>query len=133
MLAIIGVFMLISLRAAYHIARIAAELRESDLPVRSPDGYTIPIETARRSEELDLAPAGTAERLEALLRRFGLPTQLPERPRKAYLDALRVDKKSLDSRIRYIALRRIGKAETVSLAPAQILPASWGRRQRSGG
>jgi 3-dehydroquinate synthase len=86
------------------------------------------VYAARRSEQLELAPAGTAERLEALLRRFGLPTELPVRPRKAYLGALRVDKKSRDSRIRYIALRRIGRAEAVELTPAEILPAGWARR-----
>ena len=77
---------------------------------------------ARRSEELGLARAGTADRLESLLLRFGLPTELPHRPRRAYLEALKVDKKSRDSRIRYIALRRIGRAEAVSLTPAEILP-----------
>jgi 3-dehydroquinate synthase len=86
------------------------------------------VYAARRSEQLELAPVGTAERLEALLRRFGLPTELPARPRKAYLGALRVDKKSRDSRIRYIALRRIGRAEAVELTPAEILPAGWERR-----
>jgi 3-dehydroquinate synthase len=86
------------------------------------------VYAARRSEQLELAPAGTTERLEALLRRFGLPTELPARPRKAYLAALRVDKKSRDSRIRYIALRRIGRAEIVELTPAEILPAGWARR-----
>jgi len=90
------------------------------------------VYAARRSEQLELAPAGTAERLEALLVRFGLPTQLPWFPRRAYLEALRVDKKSRDSRIRYIVLRRIGRAEVVELTPAQILPASWGRRRRPG-
>ena len=85
---------------------------------------------ARRSEELGLAPAGTAERLTALLRRFGLPVRLPQRPRRAYLEALKVDKKSRDSRIRYIVLRRIGQADAVDLTPAQILPAGWERRRR---
>jgi 3-dehydroquinate synthase len=86
------------------------------------------VYAARRSEQLELAPAGTAERLETLLQRFGLPTELPARPRKAYLEALRVDKKSRDSRIRYIALRRIGRAEAVELTPAEILPAGWAAR-----
>lgn len=83
---------------------------------------------ARRSEELGLAPSGTAERVEALLLRFGLPVELPRRPRGAYLEALKVDKKSRDSRIRYIVLRRIGRAEAVSLTPAQVLPAGAMRR-----
>ena len=85
---------------------------------------------ARLSEELDYAPAGTAERLEALVRRAGLPTELPDFPRKAYLDALRVDKKMRDSRIRYVVLRGIGRAETVPLTPAEILPPAGRRRAR---
>jgi 3-dehydroquinate synthase len=81
------------------------------------------VHAARLSEALALAPAGTAERLEALLRRFALPTELPAFERRAYLAALRVDKKSRDARIRYIALRGIGRACVVELTPAQILPA----------
>lgn len=76
---------------------------------------------ARRSEELGLAPAGCTERLEALLRRAGLPTELPDFPRRAYLSALSVDKKRKDTRIRFVALRGIGRAEVVPLAPAEIL------------
>ena len=73
---------------------------------------------------LPMAPEGTAERLLSLLGRFGLPTELPRRhSREAYLAALRVDKKSRGSQIRYIALREIGRAEAVSLTPARILPA----------
>jgi 3-dehydroquinate synthase len=83
---------------------------------------------ARRSEQLGLGSAGTAQRIEALLRRFGLPTELPAHPRRAYLEALRVDKKSRNSRIRYIGLRRIGRAEVVELTPAQVLPPGWERR-----
>jgi 3-dehydroquinate synthase len=77
---------------------------------------------ARRSEALGLAPAGTAERLVALLARLGLPTGLPRHPRRAYLAALSVDKKRRDTHIRFVALRGIGRAETVSLLPREILP-----------
>ncbi len=80
------------------------------------------VHAARRSEQLGLAPEGTAARLEALLRRFALPTELPHFPREAYLAALRVDKKKRDGRIRYVVLRRIGCAETVPLSAARILP-----------
>jgi 3-dehydroquinate synthase len=89
------------------------------------------VYAARRSEELELAPAGTEDRLADLVGRFGLPTELPLLPRRAYLDALRVDKKSRDSRIRYIVLRRIGQADTVELTPAEILPAGWERRRKA--
>jgi len=92
------------------------------------------VHAARLSEALGMAPAGTAMRLESLVRRLGLPTELPAHPRAAYLEALRVDKKSVDSSIRYIALREIGRAEVVTLTPARILPAGWvkGERARTG-
>lgn len=77
---------------------------------------------ARRSESLGLAPPGTAQRIEALLRRFALPTELPDFPREAYLAALQVDKKKRNGRIRYVVLRGIGRAETVPLSAARILP-----------
>jgi len=77
---------------------------------------------ARRSEALGLAPPGSAARLEALLRRLELPTEPPRFPRRAYLSALAVDKKRMDAQIRFVALRGIGRVESVPLAPAEILP-----------
>ncbi|MFP8879433.1 MAG: 3-dehydroquinate synthase [Myxococcota bacterium] len=76
---------------------------------------------AERSEALELAPAGTAERVTSLCEALGLPTELPSHPRKAYLEALRVDKKMTDSRIDFVVLRGIGDAQTVSLSPREIL------------
>jgi 3-dehydroquinate synthase len=81
------------------------------------------VYAARRSEELELAPAGTAQRLAGLLDRAGLPTELPRFAREAYLSALRVDKKKQDRRIRFVVLRRIGAAETRALLPEQVYPA----------
>jgi len=78
---------------------------------------------ARRSEALGLCPPGVAGRVERLLGRLGLPTDLPPYPRRAYLSALRVDKKRRDARIQFVALRAVGRAETVPLTPAEILPA----------
>jgi 3-dehydroquinate synthase len=83
---------------------------------------------ARRSEQLGFAPEGTRERLENLLSACELPIHLPSFPRRAYLSGLRVDKKKKDRRIRFVVLRGIGKAETVSLTPAEIYPASEARR-----
>jgi 3-dehydroquinate synthase len=90
------------------------------------------VAAARRSEALGFSPPGTAERIETLAARFGLPTELPPFPRSAYISALRVDKKMRDSRIQYVVLRGIGRAETVRLAPAAIAPAASGRRTDSG-
>jgi 3-dehydroquinate synthase len=77
---------------------------------------------AQKSEQLGFSPAGTAERIRSLVLRFGLPSELPNYPRKAYLDALRVDKKMADSKIRFVVLRGIGRADTVPLAPRELLP-----------
>jgi 3-dehydroquinate synthase len=77
---------------------------------------------ARRSEELGLCPAGTSDRLIALLHRAGLPTEVPVFPRRAYLQALGVDKKKREAKIRFVALRGIGRAETVPLLPREIMP-----------
>lgn len=81
------------------------------------------VYAARRSEQLAIAPAGTADRLATLLGRAGLPTELPGIARKAYLAALRVDKKKQEKRIQFVVLRRIGAADTVSLTPEEIYPA----------
>jgi len=77
---------------------------------------------AERSEILGLSPRGTKERLVALLDRAGLPTELPVFPRRAYLQALSVDKKKRGAQIRFVALRGIGRAETVPLLPREIIP-----------
>jgi len=91
---------------------------------------------ARRSEALGHAPPGTANRLEALCRRFELPTEPPAFPRRAYLAALRVDKKSRDSRIRFVVLEGIGRARTVPLRAdelaAALPPGARARRDGSG-
>jgi 3-dehydroquinate synthase len=98
------------------------------------------VYAARRSEALGCSPPGTADRLERLCQRFGLPTELLPFERRAYLTALRVDKKKRDSRIHYVVLEGIGRAKTLSLTPGQIAAAvprnptrgrgSGGRRQR---
>jgi 3-dehydroquinate synthase len=78
---------------------------------------------ARLSERRGLAPAGTAERLEALLRRAGLATEIGDLAarRPAYLRAIAVDKKGADGAIGFVALREIGRAELVRLTPDEIL------------
>jgi 3-dehydroquinate synthase len=85
------------------------------------------VYAAQRSEDLGLAATGTRDRLESLISRVGLPTRIPEFPRRAYLTALRVDKKKIDSRIQFVALRAIGRAEIVPLTPAEIFPPRRGR------
>ncbi len=81
------------------------------------------VHAARRSEALGLAAEGTAPRIEDLLLRLGLPTEIPRYDRRAHLEAMKVDKKKEGRKIHYVVLRRIGEAETVELSPAEILPA----------
>jgi 3-dehydroquinate synthase len=85
---------------------------------------------AARSEDLGLSPVGTRERLVALLQRAGLPTELPAFPRRAYLQALSVDKKKRAAHIRFVVLRGIGRAETVPLLPREIMPPARSKARR---
>ncbi len=85
------------------------------------------------SEELGLAPSGTADRLCALLERAGLPTELPDFPRSAYLRALAVDKKKRDDHVHFVVLRAIGRAETRPLKLAEIWPSRRKLRRRGSG
>ena len=80
---------------------------------------------AERSEALGFAPAGTRSRIESLLERAGLPTRPPGRPRRAYLSAMAVDKKKEQGRIHFVVSKGIGRADTASLAPGEILPPGW--------
>ncbi|MFP8873136.1 MAG: 3-dehydroquinate synthase [Myxococcota bacterium] len=82
------------------------------------------VYAAQRSVDLGLAPPRTRPRLEAVIRRAGLPTELPEFSRKAYLSALQVDKKRRDEHIRYVVLSRLGRARVISLTPQEVFPAS---------
>ena len=88
------------------------------------------VHAARRSEALELAPGGTAERLQAVVERLGIEPELPPFPRRAYLSAIRVDKKRTEAHIRFVVLRRIGAADTVPLTPSEVYPPRPGPRQR---
>ena len=86
------------------------------------------VYAAQRSEELDIAPAGTRERLDDLVRRADLPADLPNFSRRVYLEAIAVDKKRAGQKIGYVVLRKIGRSDVIPLTPAEILPATWSRR-----
>lgn len=66
---------------------------------------------ARLSELLSLAPVGSAARLNTLLARMGLETQLaPEQDREQLLELMRLDKKNQAEQIRLVLLEGIGRA-----------------------
>ena len=80
---------------------------------------------ADRSEALGFAPDGTRSRLEALLERAGLPTRPPDRPRRAYLSAMAVDKKKEGDKIHFVVSKGIGSAGTALLGLRDIIPPGW--------
>ncbi|MEZ5484216.1 MAG: 3-dehydroquinate synthase [Lysobacteraceae bacterium] len=69
---------------------------------------------AKLSTHLRRAPTADAERLQSLLRDFGLPTERPAHLMPdALLQAMRLDKKNLSGRLRLILWRGAGRAEIV--------------------
>jgi len=70
---------------------------------------------ARLSEILTRAPSGTAVRLEHLLARLGLPTELPsQRDSDLLLSLMRLDKKNRADRIRLVLLDDLGQASVAA-------------------
>jgi 3-dehydroquinate synthase len=65
---------------------------------------------ARLAVRLGLLGAGDADRQDALLARLGLPLTIPAGPLEAVLDAVRLDKKRRDGRIRTTLPEGIGRA-----------------------
>ncbi|MBD9367443.1 3-dehydroquinate synthase [Xanthomonas sp. XNM01] len=69
---------------------------------------------ARMSAALGMAPDEDADRLEALLAAFELPTRIPAGlAPQALLERMRLDKKNLAGRLRLVLWRGIGRAEVV--------------------
>jgi 3-dehydroquinate synthase len=80
------------------------------------------VAAARVSRALGRCTAGPAERLERLLKRAGLPTDIPNGLTPAALAlAMQYDKKSADGRIRFVCLRDIGRTEFVELSAQEIV------------
>ena len=63
----------------------------------------------RLTEGKGMTAPGTADRLDALLRRLGMPMALPAIPEQALLAAMGMDKKSAGKALRVIVLRGIGE------------------------
>ena len=63
----------------------------------------------RLTEKKGMTAPGTAERLDALLHKLGMPTTLPDIPEPDLLSAMGHDKKSSGKALRIVALERIGK------------------------
>ena len=68
------------------------------------------VMAARLSVRMGLIAAADADRVEALLARFGLPVAPPNVPSEQLLSLMGMDKKVLSGRLRLILLRAIGDA-----------------------
>jgi 3-dehydroquinate synthase len=81
------------------------------------------VMAARLSARLRRLQQGDAVRLEALVRRAGLPVEPPDLAVDAWLDAMGRDKKNESGRITLILLDRLGAAAIERNAPAGELEA----------
>lgn len=77
------------------------------------------VDAARLGEAMGYTEPGTADRIAALLQKFALPTAI-EASREDYEQTMNLDKKSLGGDIRFIFLRKIGKAEAVRLSKEEL-------------
>ncbi len=86
------------------------------------------VQAARLSTHLGMAPAADAERLAALLRRFGLPVAASANDHAtapaALLALMRLDKKATAAGLRFVLWHGIGQAELIDgVADADVLQA----------
>jgi shikimate kinase / 3-dehydroquinate synthase len=79
------------------------------------------VAAARLSRGLGRCPASAVDRLERLLMRAGLPTEIPSGLAPAALAlAMQTDKKSAGGRIRFVCLEDIGRTAFVELSAQEI-------------
>jgi 3-dehydroquinate synthase len=84
------------------------------------------VRAAALSSQLGRAPLADAARLDALLRRLGLPTEVPpELDPERLLAHMRLDKKNLGGRLRLILWRALGQAEIVADVDEADVLAAW--------
>ena len=78
------------------------------------------VKAARLGRALGITPDGTAERITALLDRFGLPTAI-DCTHQQYADAIGLDKKGAGENISLILLESMGKAIARKMPKAEVL------------
>lgn len=80
------------------------------------------VAAARVSQRLGTCGADVVARIERLLKRAGLPTEIPKELRSPALAlAMQADKKSTGGRIRFVAVEVIGRTRFVDLAATEIV------------
>jgi 3-dehydroquinate synthase len=80
------------------------------------------VAACRVSEALGISAPGVTARVQALLGRAGLPTELPVELRgPALAVAMRTDKKTVGGRVRFVAVEDVGRTRLVELASSEIV------------
>jgi 3-dehydroquinate synthase len=69
--------------------------------------------------------AGLADRLRALLDRVGLPTTAKLPPTQTLIEAMTLDKKVQDDRVRLVLPQKLGEVEIVDDTPADQVARAW--------
>lgn len=78
------------------------------------------VAAARISHAIGCCEETVVSAIDDLLKRLGLPTELPVKPGPLAL-AIQSDKKSADGRIRFVAVEAIGRTRLVDLTAAEIV------------
>lgn len=76
------------------------------------------VEMTKRTERRGLTEAGTAQRIEALCQRYGLPVQDETADFTQLAAAITMDKKNLGRELKIVALEKIGKSRLVDTDPS---------------
>ena len=74
---------------------------------------------SRAAESFGISEKGTAERIEKMLKRYGLPTEI-NFARDDMLDAMLLDKKSDGSSVALIVPERIGRCRIENAGAAEL-------------
>lgn len=83
------------------------------------------VYAARLSARQRGFPPEAVDRLEALFRRFGLPTEAPDLEWPALRGAMRVDKKTVSSVTRFVLADDIGRVAVGCEVPDEVLAEVW--------
>jgi len=81
---------------------------------------------ARLSQKLGWLPSTAVTRIERVVQSAQLPVRLRKKiSAEKLLEAMKLDKKARNGKLRFIALRRIGQAETVDDVPEKLVRELW--------
>lgn len=77
------------------------------------------VYAAKLSQKLGKCQEGIPRRLDRLVRKFGLPADLPDLHSKAIIESLYHDKKTMNHKIKFILVKEIGIVEIVDDIPEE--------------